>query len=351
MVKYTQQLLDFIRSTASSEEHGHKEMNPAAFARHLNKEHGSEINSLSYGGVSRISAFQAYKYHPDPKYSARYASRTGNEQFALQKADKLYEDSLKTSLELPSAPQATGDPAKDALLYKRYAKDLGDYAKKLKKSKRIGNTDAASDAYSLGSHIEELFDSALADYRSLVETKKTVKKKREALAGLEYMLQQIPRIGRMKKKHNTKTVEVVEKLVDRIVEVPVEKVVERVVEKLVPVPVEKVVYISPEQQKSMTREDRLLAEQGPYIAIMLHQLDRHGKWGNSNTTEDQAQRAFAKHDRGKLKGVYSYLKSKGYLWTKPSAHGIDISLNPDMRKEIEDLVARYIPENNNSVSS
>ena len=71
---------------------------------------------------------------------------------------------------------------------------------------------------------------------------------------------------------------------------------------------------------------------------LLRKLLYLGKWGHSHTSFDNLPKGFPKHLRGNVKKVAKELIKKGLLLTKPTEYGIEVSLNPERKGEIEKIV-------------
>lgn len=73
------------------------------------------------------------------------------------------------------------------------------------------------------------------------------------------------------------------------------------------------------------------------IRTVLRKLVYLGKWGGSHTSIDNVPKGFPKEIRGKVKEVARELIEKGLLLSKPTSYGLEVSLNPERKKEIEEL--------------
>ena len=71
---------------------------------------------------------------------------------------------------------------------------------------------------------------------------------------------------------------------------------------------------------------------------LLRKLFYMGKWGKAHTSFDNLPKGFPKHLRGEVKNVANDLIKQQILLSKPTHYGLEVSLNPKKRKEIEDLV-------------
>lgn len=73
------------------------------------------------------------------------------------------------------------------------------------------------------------------------------------------------------------------------------------------------------------------------IRILLRKLVYLGKWGGAHTSRDNLPKGFPKHLRGDVKEVAKKLIKKNLILAKPTSYGIEVSLNPERKKEIEDI--------------
>ncbi|MBI2669006.1 hypothetical protein HYX14_04130 [Candidatus Woesearchaeota archaeon] len=62
-----------------------------------------------------------------------------------------------------------------------------------------------------------------------------------------------------------------------------------------------------------------------------------GKWAGAHTSVDNLPKGFPKHLRGDVKDVAQHLIKKHFLPAKPTPYGLEVSLNPEMKKEIEEM--------------
>lgn len=74
------------------------------------------------------------------------------------------------------------------------------------------------------------------------------------------------------------------------------------------------------------------------IYTLLRKLFYLGKWGGSHTSIDNLPKGFPKHLRGEVKSIAQDLIKKNLLLAKPTSYGIEVSLNPERKKEIEDIL-------------
>ncbi len=70
-------------------------------------------------------------------------------------------------------------------------------------------------------------------------------------------------------------------------------------------------------------------------------LARINKWGKSHTSFDNIVKGFPKHIRGEVKKAGKQAMKKGYLLSKPTGYGKEVSLNPERAEEIKELIRKY----------
>lgn len=71
---------------------------------------------------------------------------------------------------------------------------------------------------------------------------------------------------------------------------------------------------------------------------LLRKLFYMGKWGNSHTSFDNLPKGFPTHLRGDIKDIAKKLIKENLLLSKPTHYGLEVSLNPKKKKEIEELI-------------
>ena len=80
-------------------------------------------------------------------------------------------------------------------------------------------------------------------------------------------------------------------------------------------------------------------------ATMLKKLKRRGKWGGrAHTSFDVLARGIPKHLRGDAKEVATELIKDGLLLSKSTSYGLEVSLNPKMREEIERIIKEILSD-------
>jgi len=74
--------------------------------------------------------------------------------------------------------------------------------------------------------------------------------------------------------------------------------------------------------------------------LMIKKLKRSGKWGGAHTSSDNLTKGIPKHMKGEAKKVTKELIEEGLLISKPTSYGLEISLNPKKRGEIEEILRK-----------
>lgn len=76
-------------------------------------------------------------------------------------------------------------------------------------------------------------------------------------------------------------------------------------------------------------------------ARILHKLARQRRWGGKHTSFDNLQKGFPSHIGKQVKDIGRELLKANLLLSKPTAYGLEICLNPRMKKEIIELIEKY----------
>jgi hypothetical protein len=71
---------------------------------------------------------------------------------------------------------------------------------------------------------------------------------------------------------------------------------------------------------------------------ILAKLHRHGYIGGRHTSIDNIPKGFPKHVYGKVKKVAKELTKQNLIIVKPTAYGLQASLNPYKMDEIEKII-------------
>ncbi|MCX6673350.1 MAG: hypothetical protein NTY37_06190 [Methanothrix sp.] len=79
-------------------------------------------------------------------------------------------------------------------------------------------------------------------------------------------------------------------------------------------------------------------------AKILNKLHRHGYWGGRHTSFDNLPKGFEKSLRGVVKEAAEELICEGLLKGKPTSYGIEVSLNPEKKDEIERLIKKILED-------
>lgn len=81
-----------------------------------------------------------------------------------------------------------------------------------------------------------------------------------------------------------------------------------------------------------------LKEEDKIKATLLYNLRRKRVIGAKHTHYDTLKRGFPSHLGKEVENVAKELVRQGYLITKPTSYGLQVSLNKDKVKEIEDFI-------------
>ncbi len=76
--------------------------------------------------------------------------------------------------------------------------------------------------------------------------------------------------------------------------------------------------------------------------IILHKLDRKGKWGPVHTSLDNLPKGLPSDLRGEAKAVAKALIKEGLISEKPTSYGVEVSLNLKRRAEIQEIIEAYM---------
>lgn len=72
--------------------------------------------------------------------------------------------------------------------------------------------------------------------------------------------------------------------------------------------------------------------------FIIKKLFHHGYWGGRHTNIDNLQKGLPSHARGDAKEVAKILIKENILLAKPTSYGLEVSLNPEKKKEIMEYV-------------
>ena len=73
-------------------------------------------------------------------------------------------------------------------------------------------------------------------------------------------------------------------------------------------------------------------------SALVRKLAYMGKWGASHTSFDNLPKGFPGHVRGDVKKVAEKLIKQSILLAKPTSYGLEVSLNPDRKADIEAMM-------------
>ena len=79
----------------------------------------------------------------------------------------------------------------------------------------------------------------------------------------------------------------------------------------------------------------------PYQKKILLKLRRNFYIGRRHTSEDNVIKGFPKDIRGDIKKALKMLIKTGYLISKPTSYGLEVSINPMMMMEINNILEEY----------
>ena len=74
-------------------------------------------------------------------------------------------------------------------------------------------------------------------------------------------------------------------------------------------------------------------------ATILKKLKRRGKWGHAHTSLDKLTSGIPK---GLAKDVAKELIKEVLLLAKPTSYGLEVSLNPRRKAEIDKIIEEYL---------
>jgi hypothetical protein len=76
-------------------------------------------------------------------------------------------------------------------------------------------------------------------------------------------------------------------------------------------------------------------------AMILHKLAKKRKWGESHTAFENVAKGVPPHLKGKLKELAEELIKDGFITSKPTGYGLQISLNVAKSEEIKSIIRNY----------
>lgn len=84
-------------------------------------------------------------------------------------------------------------------------------------------------------------------------------------------------------------------------------------------------------------------------ARILLKLAKKGKWGGAHTSLDNLKKGWNNRDLGKhgikrVNEIARELIREGFVISKPTSYGLEISLNPKKSTEIEQTIKKFYPE-------
>ena len=84
------------------------------------------------------------------------------------------------------------------------------------------------------------------------------------------------------------------------------------------------------------------SEQDKIKATMLYNLRRKKVIGNVHTHYDTLKKGFPGHFGKELEKAAKELIKEGWILTKPASYGLQVSLNKDRLKEIEEFILKVL---------
>jgi len=84
-------------------------------------------------------------------------------------------------------------------------------------------------------------------------------------------------------------------------------------------------------------------------ARILLKLAKRGKWGGAHTSFDNLEKGWNVRDLGKggmrrVQKITKDLVKTGFVVSKPTSYGLQISLNPRRSAETEQIIKKFYPE-------
>ena len=70
---------------------------------------------------------------------------------------------------------------------------------------------------------------------------------------------------------------------------------------------------------------------------LLIKLMKRRCWGHKHTSYDNLPKGFPSHLAKDVKNIATELIKEGFLLNHPTNYGVEVSLNPRMKKEIEEI--------------
>ena len=84
------------------------------------------------------------------------------------------------------------------------------------------------------------------------------------------------------------------------------------------------------------------SEEDNIKATLLYHLRRKKVIGGVHTSFDTITRGFPSHQGKDVKKIAHELIKKGYIITKPTGYGLQVSLNKNKLREIEDFIKEVL---------
>jgi hypothetical protein len=74
---------------------------------------------------------------------------------------------------------------------------------------------------------------------------------------------------------------------------------------------------------------------------ILEKMINHGYIGKKHISADNIPKGFPKHIIKQIKYALKELIRKGYVTAKPTAYGLQVSINPRATEEVKEFILRY----------
>jgi hypothetical protein len=79
-------------------------------------------------------------------------------------------------------------------------------------------------------------------------------------------------------------------------------------------------------------------------AMILHKLAKRRKWGDSHTAFENVAKGVPPHLKGRYKDLAYELIKDNIIIRKPTAYGLQISLNVERSDEIKMMIRKYFED-------
>jgi hypothetical protein len=86
------------------------------------------------------------------------------------------------------------------------------------------------------------------------------------------------------------------------------------------------------------------AEKNRIKATIFDKLNRRGKWGPIHTSKENALKGIPSHDVGAAKDLLEDAIKDGFLISKPTSYGDQVSLNFERKEEIMAIIEELLKD-------